>query len=42
MLSSLFYPGGKEKDCRKALGGILVCTSSCGVSECWTLVGAGG
>ena len=39
MLSPLFYPGGKEKACRKALGDILTCTHSCGVSECQTLVG---
>jgi len=42
MLSSLFYPGGKEKASRKALGGILTCTSSCGVSERWTVAGTGG
>lgn len=37
MLSSLFYPRGKEKASRKTLEGILMCTSSCGVSECQTL-----
>lgn len=31
MLSSMFCPGGKEEACRKALGGILMGSSSCGM-----------